>query len=73
MPEGDLLLALLPAEVDLAAVTQRREVDQATVEVPEDDYPSLAPNEEVEYEDEEAPSDPDGNPRRESRRTSPMS
>ena len=32
MPEGDLVLALLPAEVDLLAVAQRREVDEAALE-----------------------------------------
>src|SRR2546421_1050957 len=33
VPEGDLFLALLPAEIDLAAVADGREVHQATLEV----------------------------------------
>src|SRR3954447_22926811 len=37
VPVGDLVLAELPAEVDLAAIDQRREVDQSTVDVAEDD------------------------------------
>ena len=37
VPEADLGLALLPAEVDLAAVPQGREVDQPAVEVAQDD------------------------------------
>src|SRR5215212_2639219 len=41
VPEGDLVLALLPAEVDLAALAQRREVDQSAVEVAQDDLHRL--------------------------------
>src|SRR3954449_9742335 len=37
VPEGDLVLALLPAEVDLAAVAQGREVHQSAVEVAQHD------------------------------------
>src|SRR5436190_2255768 len=33
MPPGDLVLAELPAQVDLLAVADRREVDQAPIEV----------------------------------------
>src|SRR5690242_6474088 len=37
VPEGDLLLALLPAEVDLVPVAQRGEVDQPALEVAQHD------------------------------------
>src|SRR4051794_11901524 len=37
VPEGDLVLALLPAEVDLAPVAQGREVHQSAVEVAQND------------------------------------
>src|SRR5215210_3255567 len=37
MPEADLVLPLLPAEVDLAAVAQRRKVHQATLQVAQHD------------------------------------
>src|SRR5829696_8543165 len=36
VPEGDRVLALLPAEVDLLAVAERREVEQPAVEVAQD-------------------------------------
>ena len=37
MPEADVVLAVDPAQVDLAAVADGREVDQAAVEVAQDD------------------------------------
>ena len=37
VPEADRVLALLPAQVDLAAVAERREVEQAAVEVAQHD------------------------------------
>ncbi len=40
MPVGDLVLAQLPAEIDLVAVTKRGEVDEAPVDVADND-PSL--------------------------------
>ena len=39
VPEADLRLPLLPAQVDLAAVPQRREVDQPAIEVAQHDLP----------------------------------
>ena len=40
VPEADLVLAELPAEVDLAALADRREVDQAAVDVADRRCPS---------------------------------
>src|SRR5215212_570193 len=37
VPEGDVVLALDPAQVHLTALAQRREVDQPPVQVAEDD------------------------------------
>src|SRR5919202_3560996 len=41
VPEGDLVLALLPAEVDLLPVAQRGEVDQPAFEVAQHDLHGL--------------------------------
>src|SRR5262245_49531902 len=43
VPEGDLVLAKLPAEEDLPAVAQRGEVEEATVEVLDQDALGLDP------------------------------
>src|SRR5207247_8038532 len=42
MPVGDLVFTELPAEIHLAAVDQRREVDEPAIDVPEDETRLLA-------------------------------
>ena len=41
VPPGDLVLAELPAQVDLLAVQDRWEIDQSTLDVLDDDARSL--------------------------------
>src|SRR5262245_51197065 len=52
VPVRDLLLAELPAQEDLAAVDQRREVDQPAVHVTDDDALGLEAPEEVPHLEE---------------------
>src|SRR4051794_27864575 len=41
VPEADLVLPFLPAQVDLASLAHRREVDQAALQVAQDDVHRL--------------------------------